>query len=74
MQDERDNNAPPSSPCTDQPRKRRKKAINASYQVELVVARSRNPANPTSHLAPAERAQRLAKLWAEIFRRLRDGK
>lgn len=74
VQDERDNNEIPETPCADQPRKRGKKTINASYRVELVTADSRNPANPTSHLTPVERGQRVAKLWAELFRRLLDGK
>ncbi|MCZ7608419.1 MAG: hypothetical protein M5U25_20735 [Planctomycetota bacterium] len=41
-----------------------------SIPVEIVHAKGRNPANPYSYLTPQERAERIAKLWHEMFQRL----
>lgn len=38
--------------------------------VEIIQAKECNPANPYSYLMPQERADRLAKLWHEMFQRI----
>lgn len=56
-------------------RKRRTGPRNLdTIPVESIQAKQRNPANPNSYLTPGERAQRLAKLWREMFQRLNTDK
>lgn len=59
----------PADKQTDKHNKTRRKNLR-DIPVEIVQTKHRNPANPYSYLTPKERAERLAKLWHEMFQRL----
>lgn len=79
MNDQRDNQKPkPPKTSEDQSvadeptagrAKTRRKDLSGVL-VEIIMAKERNPANPYSYLTPQERAERLAKLWHEMFQRI----